>query len=274
MSGSQKLFIFAEPRSGSSWLMETLNSHKDISLSSELYNHAMFQEVSNFHRIKKDEFDNCINYLEKKLTPGNKYTGCKILFNQLGLIADDFPAYFIENYKDAYFICLYRENIVEANVSLEIAHAYKTWHVKNNKNIIKRKIYLNPDEFYLKLEITRRRRNKYLHLINNFDVKKIELTYEEMFADQDKKIEEICDFLNISPVYITFSDERKGNPFRVEEIVENFEEVKNYLKRYPNYYEMLIQYSQNRRELEFNQKKQGGTIPQRMKTNKFTLLKK
>lgn len=52
-SESKLLFILAEPRSSSSWLLETLNSHPDITLASELYNHVQFQEVQSFHQIEK-----------------------------------------------------------------------------------------------------------------------------------------------------------------------------------------------------------------------------
>jgi LPS sulfotransferase NodH len=248
MTGKEKLFILAEPRSGSSWLLKTLNSHKKIKLLGELYNHAVFKEVLDFHQAKKKKFHMCINYLENKIVlPGIEpfpsqniqYTGCKILFTQLEVISLDFAAYFIENYKDAYFLFLTRQNIVESNLSLKIARTYKIWHVNEDKDIIKRIVHIDPEEFFLRLESTRKTRNKYLRLLENLDVKNLQLTYEELFEAKNKKIEEICEFLNISPAYITNSNEKKGNPFRLNEVAGNYEEVKNYLKKYPFYYEML-----------------------------------
>jgi hypothetical protein len=220
--------------------METLNSHKDIHLAGELYNHAAFKEVLNFHQAKRENFAECVNYLEKKLTKKNKYTGCKILLNQPLIISADFPAYFIENYRDSYFIFLYRENIAESHISLRIAHTYQIWHCEKNEDIKKRTVHINPDVFYSKLEKSRQTREKYLELLKAFNVKKFHLTYEALFENKSKMIGEICDFLSISARNIIFSSEKKGNPFRPEEIVENFEEVKQFLRNYPHYYEMLV----------------------------------
>lgn len=235
-----KFFILAEPRSGSSWLMKTLNSHKDIHLAGEFYNHAAFKEVLNFHQTKRENFAECIDYLEKKLIKKNKYTGCKILLNQLLMISDDFPAYFIRHYKDAYFIFLCRENIIEAQLSLKIAHTYQIWHCEKDEDVKKRTMHINPDVFYSKLEKSRQTRERYMESLKAFNVKKFHLTYEALFENKSKMIREICGFLGISAGNIRPSSEKKGTPFPPEEIVENFEEVKQFLRNYPHYYEMLV----------------------------------
>jgi LPS sulfotransferase NodH len=222
--------------------METLNSHKDITLSSELYNHAMFKKVTEFQQMEKKNFSICIDYLENKLAQKtNKYIGCKILLNQLELISDDFSAYFIKNYKNSYFIFLYRENMIDSQISLRIAHTYNIWHVKNNEDIKKRKIHFSLNHLYRNLEQSKLFRDRMLKQLENFGVKKIKMSYEKLFKDREQSIKKICDFLNISKRYINFSSEKKGNPLPPEDIIENYEEVKNYLKRYPHYYQMLLQ---------------------------------
>lgn len=50
---TQRLFIIAEPRSGSSWLLETLNTHDNISKWGELYNHTLHKEILQFRQIRK-----------------------------------------------------------------------------------------------------------------------------------------------------------------------------------------------------------------------------
>jgi hypothetical protein len=93
--------------------MNTLNSHPDIDLRGELYNPSDFPEVLGFHNAQKNDFRRCIDYLENRLAapaPGSltrknkRYLGLKILTNQLFFISADFPAYFMERYKDAFFM--------------------------------------------------------------------------------------------------------------------------------------------------------------------------
>lgn len=239
--GRKLLFILSEPRSGSSWLLETLNSHRDITLASELYNHALFQEVKSFHQIEKEKLGTCIDYLENKLArEPNKYTGCKILINQLRYISPDFPRYFIENYRQAHFIFLQRENAVAAQISLAIAHTHHIWHCKKDEDITRKKVHIHPPELYTNLERFRELKDTAWKLLEAYRVNRIRLTYEELFADKDAVIKKICGLLNIPAGRIVFSTEKKGNPFRPEEIIENYEEVKEFLKKYPHYYEMLL----------------------------------
>ena len=237
---TKRFFILAEPRSGSSWLLETLNSHQEITLFSELYNHVLFREVNQFLGTAKDNFHQCIQYLENKLTQkNNRYTGCKILFNQLELISAAFSKYFIDHYKNSCFIFLYRENMFATQVSLRLAHTYNIWHVKKDEDIKKRKIHLNVAHLYNNLEKSRAVKEKILTQLENFGAKKMIISYEQLFADQKGRIKDICKFLAIPCKYIKFSSEKKGNPFKAEEVVENFEEVKEFLKQYPHYFQML-----------------------------------
>ncbi len=237
---NQRIFILSEPRAGSSWLMKTLNSHEEITLLSELYNHAMFEEVLNFHQIKREEFYLSIDYLEKKFAENNKYIGCKILLNQLNLISTDFPVYFIERYKNSYFIFLYRENEVAAYVSLKIAHTYKIWHLHKTEDIKKRTVHIDPMDLRERIEENILLRNRILGQLDKQKAKIFKISYEELFLNREKSITGICNFLNVSEKNIVFSSEKKSNPFVMEEIIENFEEVSSHLKKYPCYHEMLF----------------------------------
>jgi LPS sulfotransferase NodH len=203
----------------------------------------MFEEVTDFQQMGKENFSICIDYLENKLSQkSNTYIGCKILLNQLELISNDFPLYFIQNYKNSYFILLYRENMIDTQISLRIAHTYDIWHVKKKEEIKKRKIHVNLNHLYKNLVKSKRVREKILRHLENCGVKKVVIVYEELFKDREKNIKKICDFLNIERVSIRFSDEKRGNPFKAEEVIENFREVKQFLKKYPPYYKMLVKH--------------------------------
>ena len=128
----------------------------------------------------------------------------------------------------------------DTQVSLRIAHTYDIWHVKKDTDIKKRKIHLNLTHLYKNLEKSRAVKEKILNQLENSGAKKMIITYEQLFADQKGRIKDICKFLEIPGKGIRFSSEKKGNPFKAEEVVENFAEVKQFLKQYPHYYEMLV----------------------------------
>lgn len=236
-----RLFILAEPRSGSSWLMETLNSHPDIALRSELYNHAMYREALAFRDLPEARFPECIHYAEDKVTPGTRYAGCKILLNQLELISRAFPAYFMNHYQDAHFIFLYRRNLLHAHVSLRIAHACGIWHINKNDPVKKRTVRIDPADLFAKIEQSVQRRAFYMQLLEDVKAKYYTLSYEDLFTGTERAISSIFRFLDISGGRITFSTEKKGNPFTLSTVIENFDEVNDFFQQHPEYYRMLLQ---------------------------------
>jgi LPS sulfotransferase NodH len=240
---STLLFILAEPRSGSSWLLQTLNSHEEINLGLEFFNHASYNEVHGFRKIETEKFGICFDYLEKKIDGLKKarFNGCKILLNQLEMIADDFPEQYIEKYRDAYYIFLTRKNELEMQTSLRLAHEYKKWHTRNDEGIQKRKIKINPKQLVANLGRFQKVRKKYEEILTRINVKQMHLDYETLFADNRRSLQRICDFIGLEAKSDAFrlSDEIKGNPFTLEQVIENFDEIVAELEDYPQYKDML-----------------------------------
>ena len=101
-----RAFVIAESRSGSNWLVETLNNHPDIFLLKEIFQpeqRKKFTEEKGMEQYR--EIDTDIHYLEKRLEEsGKKLSGCKILTSQAVRFLDFFK--FIEYYQGAFFIFL------------------------------------------------------------------------------------------------------------------------------------------------------------------------
>ena len=121
---SKNVFVFAESRSGSNWLVETLHNHPSIDMLKEIFQDG---QRNRYIREKKLEFEcykrgNDVRYLEMRLEDLKKeWGGCKILFQEIRLF--DFYD-FLEHYQDARFIILQRGNSVRAEVSSCIARTY------------------------------------------------------------------------------------------------------------------------------------------------------
>jgi len=237
----KRLFILAEPRSGSSWLMETLGSHPDITLLPELYNHAQYSEVLGFRELEGARFAECIHYLEAFFADTTRYTGCKILLNQLELISPAFVEYFMQHYRDASFIFLYRLNLLHAHISLRIAQVCGTWHSKESYSVKKRTVWIDPVSLYTKMEQSVRSRTSYLRILENVQANFFTLTYEDLFAEPAAAVSAILRFLDLTGTPSSFSNEQKGNPFPPREVIENFAEVEFFFQQHPEYYRMLMQ---------------------------------
>jgi len=255
--GEKRLFILAEPRSGSSWLMETLNSHREIQLMTEvlnsgqpiqslgeLLNHVLNSEIKKYIGGSERDLHDCLDYLEKTLAaPREKkvrFCGCKILLNQLTLIGNGFPEKFLEFFRNALFIFLYRTNLVAEQISLQLAHKRNVWHVNQQEQIALNKISISPSVLVANLEKSLERRERMRRLLAVGGQPCLAFSYEEFFADAAIALRKIFDFLGLADRNVAFSRELKGNPFRPRQVIENFDEVRAYLESYPLLLQMLL----------------------------------
>jgi LPS sulfotransferase NodH len=241
---TQRLFILAEPRSGSSWLMETLNARREIQLSEEILNHVQNSEIKKYIGGHEGDFHDCLDYLERTLSAAAntriRFSGCKILLNQLTLIGDRFPELFLDFYREASFVFLYRANLVAEHISLHIAHKHNIWHVKQKDQRTLKKVHISPPALVANLEKSLRRREIIREILNAGRLHCFPLSYEELFSEKENILAEIYAFLGMAIKKVVFSDEMKGNPFRPQEVIENYQEVRAYLKAYPVFLKMLL----------------------------------
>lgn len=82
VSRTQRLFILAEPRSGSSWLMETMNSRPEIRLLGEILNHVQNSGIKKYIGGHEKDFRGCLDHLERTLRAA---ANTKILFSITGI---------------------------------------------------------------------------------------------------------------------------------------------------------------------------------------------
>jgi len=239
-----RLLLLAEPRSGSSWLMETLNSHPGIDLRSEILNHKLNDAVAEFIDGGPEAQRACLEYLENQLSAPAKrsarFSGCKVLLNHLTLIGRGFPDLFIDFFQQAFFIFLFRENLVLSEISVQLAHRYDIWHVKKEEQVTLRRILLEPPVLIANLERNLRRREKMRRALAAAQTRGFSLSYEELFSRRDSVLARIISFLGLDPAPLVASNEKKGNPFRPEEVIENFADVRAALQPYPQFLKMLL----------------------------------
>lgn len=234
----RNLFVFAESRSGSNWLVETLNGHPSIGMLKEIfqynqrnrYNEQLNRSPEPF-RVGMD-----VEYLKQRLGDLEKeWSGCKILFPQIRFF--DFYD-FIENFRDASFIVLSRENAVKAEISGCIAKTRGRWH-ERAKTPDREPIHIDPVCFLRRLQWRRLTRELVTGMLEAYRVKRIYLSYEDLFRDNGAVLDKTWDFLGVPPGNVKYSNEKPSNPHPARALVKNYGQLREYLEPYPEYLAML-----------------------------------
>jgi hypothetical protein len=241
---TNRVFVFADSRSGSNWLVETLNNHPEIGLLKEIF---QWGKKENFYRGRKKE--ECIfksgkdvQYVEQHLKNLSKpWRGCKILFAQIRIF--DFYE-FINFYQNAYFIILQRLNAVRAELSGCIAKCHGRRHEYERPGRLL-SVYIDPRCFYRRLEWRRISKEFIENMLSAYQVKRLNLTYEGIFKDRETSLGKIWKFLNVEPRRIKYSNEKPANHHPLRKIVKNYEQFYHFFQSFPCYHNMIISDNQN-----------------------------
>jgi LPS sulfotransferase NodH len=241
-----KFLIFTLPRTGSTLLSKSLNKHPEIFCDDEIF-HFSFRDYFSPRQFRFWKFrfapkkiNYVINYPRTFLTlkkflddfysnaadENFKARGFKLMYYQTfytpGLIS-----YLKKN--NAKIILLLRENIFRNALSDLRARSTGIYHYQNETEPVLNGLpKLHVDTVLLK--------NKMLHIIDQN--KKLEsivsgmdhlkIRYED-FSDWNNTMKRITEFLGVSTQQVP-AGTKKLNPNNLEEIIENYNEVQNWLR--------------------------------------------
>jgi hypothetical protein len=141
------------------------------------------------------------------------------------------------NYK---LILLYRDDVLRQVVSSLLAYKYDLWHInsKLNKNVLDKRILINVDNVYTELGISL---TELLHVrdrFNDFCKKQgksgvLVLNYErDILKNPNYAYDKTMAYLGLDPVQ-TYTSHKRVNPESLKELIENFDEVYEYLQKTP-----------------------------------------
>jgi len=225
---SQRVFIFAESRSGSTWLTRTLGSHPAIGMLEEVFNPDYSKQLRPANT--PDTGENILFSLERQLEPlTTPLKGCKILYLQAVRFLDLYE--FILNYPDARYILLYRENSLRAEISGLIANQYQTWHRSDPAEIMQ--VEVDPAYLHERLLWRKHSRDFCFAMIGSFCPKVIQVEYSELFGNQSSHLELIARFLSCDSEGFIPDTEEKSNPFLLENVITNYTECRTWFKDLP-----------------------------------------
>lgn len=124
-------------------------------------------------------------------------------------------------------IHLIRQNVLKTHISYKSAPIHKMHHPRQGDTVKHVRLHLDPDTIILEL-------GKRLHRIEAMkalvqDMPHLEIFYEEFTRDRQAQAAIIQPFLGMEEVLPFQSDLMKINPDSLEDIVENYQEIKGVL---------------------------------------------
>lgn len=235
-----RVFVLAESRAGSTWLIETLNSHPQIGMLDEIIKPEVFGSDLLSNSPGGGRQGN-VKYIEKKLEEmDGGIKGCKILFPQAIRFLDFYE--FLNNYKKSYFILLTRRNRIKAEVSDLIANRFSRWHL--HKMVEVQPVFIEPSFLLERLQWRKLTAEFCIRLVRSHCDKILELNYEDLFSDLTIAITRIAEFLNVMGDQFIFSSEIKANPFSLDKMIINYDQCRDFLIKDTDYASMLEEQGQ------------------------------
>jgi LPS sulfotransferase NodH len=249
-----RFLIITQPRSGSAWFMSCLNSHPQI-YCPPLPTLFSKHNISPFKRFKPSilQFDSPIspyyqyrsNSLKKRFThlffrdklihrflaeiysnhPGVDSIGYKVNYSQINRY-DAMLSWIKDN--DIKIIHLIRTNLLKRLVSHKIANIRNLQHSTVSVDPIK----VHIDTSILENDFRRRQQRfeKYRKRFSKtFNMPFIEISYESLLSNFDTELKTVLRFVEVDPFSPLSSDQVKVNPDRLEDIIENYDEVRQVL---------------------------------------------
>jgi hypothetical protein len=228
-----RLFVFAESRSGSTWLINTLNSHPEVGMLDEVINPDYAKTLASVQGATENEKPiAAIQKIENaicRLT--GRYKGCKILFPQAIRFIDFYE--FILNYREAYFIILTRKNSIRAEISGLIANEHARWHLVEQLEM--QQISVDPSFLHERLLWRKHSGSFCTGMIESFAGNVLYVEYSELFSDIPGTMDRISGFLGIEHQGYQYGTEVKSNPFPLTELLSNYQDCIAFFNDKPDY---------------------------------------
>lgn len=225
----KKFVILANPRTGSEYLVKMIDRHKDAFCYSELFQKNLGRDWNeSVYRTEKKPFD----FLEQKFKETDCFCcGYKQMIPWLQHACfDSFQSFIEQSAKRDYFIIfLKRKDLLKEYMSYEIMAKYRYMHIREKDEQKKYTIKLSPQKAYCQMRSWKNINDYICRLLEEYKNQSLILTYEEDFSDKKLLRQKVFGALGLE--YCDIEDPLvKNNIYPIQEQIENYEEVVDYLK--------------------------------------------
>jgi len=221
--GHEKFVIFMEGRSGSTLLVDLLNSHPDIKCESEIFTRRIRRPI---HLIK--------GLYAYHFFKGAKAWGFKVKYAQLERLSIS-PKVFVDELIDDGFkiICLTRKNSAETALSRLVGWKRETgYHNQTHDSENLEKVTIEPERFRAAITYTEAERHDLLRLV--YDVPHISLEYEKDLQREELYSatgEKLLTLLGLAQEKLSTSY-KKVSTDQISDRITNYVEIEEILNEY------------------------------------------
>jgi len=239
-----KFVVISYQRTGSTFLVLTLNELDGVICHSELFNPGkdaftnsifdknIYQDLNLFDKLfnkkKEDKLfilknRNPEKFLRRIYNQNAQAVGFKIFPGQNDLILD--TLIFDRSVKK---ILLERKNLLRSYVSKKIAENTGLWSQSKDKEVILKKTEVDIDRFFAYSNMIDEGMNSIREKLTGTKQQVLELTYEEITTTFPLK--KLTQFLEIENAkHIPEVNQKKQNPFPLSEMILNYDELSEHL---------------------------------------------
>jgi len=232
-----KFVILFFERSGSSWLVDMLNNHPEVSCLHEVF--SLKWEGEDKEKKGKPIYTTEAQ-IKKQLhkiyeKPNAKARGFKfkypIQYNHYPHIVD----FLNENKNDIRTIFLYRKNKLKGAISSQNNARLRALNRRSNLTVNEKglpPLELNTEEAIKYTEWRERSDFNFFKWAKEFSHLHV-ITYEDLLNDTVSTLKGVCDFLNVSPTHAPTSKVRKSTPDSIQQAITNYDELREQLRCHP-----------------------------------------
>lgn len=238
-----KFIVLTTQRTGSSWLIDLLSNHPEISAYGEIFINRIPNRENpwvkglmppiSFYEFKQNNCERhflVINYLRylDKMVFGNKANGFKMMYNQLGRNTETILPLIFNNFR---IIHLIRKNILDIIISRKHLHTKGMKHFVNDeqKNKI-RTVSLNPDTIIQEIGNIERKVDFFRKLLFILPLRTLTVFYEDLVKEKETTLNKIFKFLNVNGnIIISKTRFRKIHTIAKSDLIENFDAIQKIL---------------------------------------------
>jgi LPS sulfotransferase NodH len=239
-----RFVVLSTQRSGSTWVVDMLNSHPGVVTYSELFMHGgegapnwgAEKDIPYWQTFTREEGGGRLarsfklwRYLGRvyEERPGIEAIGFKLMYSQLTRVARPLmPALWLRR---ARIIHLLRRNALDVVLSKEAGEARRgVLHAHSGERVEAVRIRLRTDDLLDRMVAHDRQIEGARVRFKHVGVPYREVVYEDLVANEKEGFDSLFRFLGVEPQPVA-SSLRKVNPTSHEELIENYDEVRDAL---------------------------------------------
>jgi LPS sulfotransferase NodH len=240
-----RFVVLSTQRSGSTWVVDMLNSHPRVLAYSELFMHGgegrpkwgTEQDLLYWQTFIAGKGGGRLaraywlwHYLGRAFAarPGIDAVGFKLMYSQLTRIARPLmPALWLRR---ARIIHLMRRNALDVVLSKEAGEARRgVLHARSGEDVEAVRIRLSTEDLLERMIAHDRQIEGARVRFKHVGVPYTEVVYEDLVADEAGGFDSLFRFLGVEPAPVS-SSLQKVNPTAHEELIENYGEVRDALE--------------------------------------------